>query len=133
MILKPIYEKRPAVSLKLNHLNERTLEKLDFEETEVMDSPSKLPKHPLMWKSRFFTEYETGISPTTFTPRNDATERTELFRKEPTMKSSERQLISGQETMTKDITQKVKIQIASSLSKKTSNTARKRIINRKRW
>ena len=129
MILKPIYEKRPAVSLKLNHLNERTLEKLDFEETEVMDSPSKLPKHPLMWKSRFFTEYETGISPTTFTPRNDATERTELFRKEPTMKSSERQLISGQETMTKDITQKVKIQIASSLSKKTSNTARKRIIN----
>ena len=130
MILKPVYEKRPAVSLKLNHINERTLERFDIEETEVMDSPTKLPKHPLMWKSRFFTEFETGISPTaTFSPRNEATERTELFRKETTEKSSERQLISGQETMTKDITQKVKIQIASSLSKKTSNTARKRIIN----
>ena len=83
-------------------------------ESEIVEGESPL-RNPTQWK---VTEFETMIAP-------DHTEREEFLKRDSTRKTSE----ITQTPPTRDIPQKVKIHLESSLSKKTSNTGRKRIIH----
>jgi len=153
MILKPLFEHN-FLTMKPTQgdiVDEKEKEYVVAEEKKIVETEepenaenvqaSEMPeKNPTHWKTVFTTTFEgeTMLSPTLMSPIQSPTyqqtEQTELIKRFPTINSSataakpNKQEISLM-SKTKEITQKVKIQIDNSISKKTSTTQRKRIIN----
>jgi len=152
MILKPLFEHnfltmKPTQAETVDgKAEEKEVEKKKIVETEEPENAENVQasemaeRNPLDWRTRFTTtlEGETMLSPTVMSPiqspTNQQTEQAELIKKFPTIMSSVTAAKPNKQEIsllskTKEITQKVKIQIDNSISKKTSTTQRKRIIN----